>query len=119
MSMTRQRSIRVVDGSYRERQRAATLEDAEIARKLSLGKWRVKVIDLNLLLYAVNRDSPRHVDAKSWLESTLSGEETVASVIDLRAGDEHWHTLKQLLAEAGTGARTHSARAGRRCTRGS
>jgi toxin-antitoxin system PIN domain toxin len=38
----------------------------------------VKVLDLNLLLYATNRDSPRHADAKRWLETILSGEETVA-----------------------------------------
>lgn len=38
----------------------------------------MKVVDLNLLLYAVNRDSPRHTDARAWLEATLSGEETVA-----------------------------------------
>jgi toxin-antitoxin system PIN domain toxin len=38
----------------------------------------VKVLDLNLLLYAINRDSPRHADAKAWLEATLSGEETIA-----------------------------------------
>lgn len=37
----------------------------------------MKVIDLNLLLYATNRDSPRHADAKAWIEETLSGEETV------------------------------------------
>jgi uncharacterized protein len=38
----------------------------------------VKVLDLNVLLYAVNRDSPRHADARAWLEATLSGDETVA-----------------------------------------
>jgi toxin-antitoxin system PIN domain toxin len=37
----------------------------------------VIVVDLNLLLYAVNRDSVRHRAAKSWLEDLLSGEETV------------------------------------------
>ena len=37
----------------------------------------MKVLDLNLLLYAVNRDSPRHADAKTWLEETLSGDEHV------------------------------------------
>jgi toxin-antitoxin system PIN domain toxin len=37
----------------------------------------VKILDLNLLLYATNRDSPRHADAKTWLEDALSGEETV------------------------------------------
>jgi uncharacterized protein len=38
----------------------------------------VKVVDLNLLLYAVNRDSPPHAAARDWLERTLSGEELVA-----------------------------------------
>jgi hypothetical protein len=38
----------------------------------------VKVVDLNLLLYAVNRDSSRHERAKAWLEDTLSGDELVA-----------------------------------------
>lgn len=38
----------------------------------------MKVVDLNILLYAVNRDSPRHQRAKAWLESTLSRDETVA-----------------------------------------
>ena len=33
--------------------------------------------DVNLLLYAVNEDSPFHSKAKTWLESTLSGPETV------------------------------------------
>ena len=37
----------------------------------------MKVLDLNLLLYAVNRDSPRHADAKAWLEETLSGDERI------------------------------------------
>ena len=38
----------------------------------------MKVLDLNILLYAFNRDSHRHAEAKSWLEATLSGEETIA-----------------------------------------
>lgn len=38
----------------------------------------MKVIDLNLLLYAVNRDSAPHERAKGWLEGVLSGEEPVA-----------------------------------------
>ena len=38
----------------------------------------MKVLDLNLLLYAVNRDAPQHTRAKGWLDQTLSGEETVA-----------------------------------------
>lgn len=35
-------------------------------------------MDLNLLLYAVNRDSAKHTVAKAWLEGVLSGAERVA-----------------------------------------
>ncbi len=38
----------------------------------------MKVLDLNLLLYAVNRDAEPHRAAKAWLERTLSGDEAVA-----------------------------------------
>lgn len=38
----------------------------------------MKVVDLNLLLYAVNRDSAQHVRSKAWLDATLSGAEPVA-----------------------------------------
>lgn len=38
----------------------------------------MKLIDLNLLLYAVNRDAAKHRAARRWLEATLSGEEPVA-----------------------------------------
>jgi toxin-antitoxin system PIN domain toxin len=38
----------------------------------------VKLPDVNLLLYAVDETSPRHDDARVWLEQTLSGSETVA-----------------------------------------
>jgi toxin-antitoxin system PIN domain toxin len=37
----------------------------------------VKIVDLNVLLYAVNRDSPQHSAAKAWMEDTLSGDEPV------------------------------------------
>jgi uncharacterized protein len=37
----------------------------------------VIVLDVNILIYAVNRDAPLHSRAKSWLESTISGTETV------------------------------------------
>lgn len=37
----------------------------------------MKVIDLNILLYAVNRDAPLHRRAVTWWEGTLSGEESV------------------------------------------
>jgi len=35
------------------------------------------IVDVNLLIYAVNRDSPDHNNAKSWLEAAVSGTETV------------------------------------------
>jgi uncharacterized protein len=35
------------------------------------------VIDVNLLMYAVNQDSPDHHKAKRWLETAVSGTETV------------------------------------------
>jgi toxin-antitoxin system PIN domain toxin len=36
------------------------------------------IVDANLLIYAVNRDAPRHARAKAWLEQAISGTETVA-----------------------------------------
>jgi toxin-antitoxin system PIN domain toxin len=35
------------------------------------------IVDVNLLVYAVNTDSPDHRKAKSWLESAISGPATV------------------------------------------
>ncbi len=35
------------------------------------------VVDLNLLLYAINADAPLHGKAKAWLEAALSGTETI------------------------------------------
>lgn len=37
----------------------------------------MKLIDLNVLLYAINRDSPGHENVRSWWEAALSDEETV------------------------------------------
>jgi toxin-antitoxin system PIN domain toxin len=37
----------------------------------------MKILDANLLLYAVNKDAALHSPAKRWLEMTLSGDETV------------------------------------------
>lgn len=37
----------------------------------------MKIPDTNLLIYAINQDAPKHIQAKRWLEDTLSGEETV------------------------------------------
>jgi uncharacterized protein len=38
----------------------------------------VKIVDANLLLYAIDARSPRYRGARSWLERQLSGEETIA-----------------------------------------
>jgi len=38
----------------------------------------MKILDANLLIYAVNRDTPLHAKAKVWLERSLAGEEPVA-----------------------------------------
>lgn len=38
----------------------------------------MKLIDLNLLLYAVDETAPRHEPAREWIEETLSGPGTVA-----------------------------------------
>ncbi len=38
----------------------------------------MKLLDLNLLLYAVDEASPHHDVARPWIEATLSGPETVA-----------------------------------------
>jgi|SRR6266567_6557322 len=35
------------------------------------------LIDANVLIYAVNSESPLHRKAKAWLEATLSGQDTV------------------------------------------
>jgi len=31
----------------------------------------MKILDVNLLIYAVNRDAPQHAKAKVWLENSL------------------------------------------------
>ena len=38
---------------------------------------QVKLIDLNLLVYAVDQDAPRHEAARRWLEEALSDDEPV------------------------------------------
>jgi len=37
----------------------------------------VRVPDINILIYAINRDTPYHKQAKAWLEQSLSGSEPV------------------------------------------
>jgi toxin-antitoxin system PIN domain toxin len=38
----------------------------------------VKLVDANVLLYAVNEDAPHHERARTWLDTALSGQDTVA-----------------------------------------
>lgn len=38
----------------------------------------MKLLDVNILLYAYNRDAPQHNRCRAWLERTLSDAETVA-----------------------------------------
>jgi toxin-antitoxin system PIN domain toxin len=38
----------------------------------------MKLFDVNLLLYAIDETSPRFEPARSWLEETLNGNETIA-----------------------------------------
>ena len=38
----------------------------------------MKLVDANVLLYAVNQDAPRHDSARDWLDRALSGDARVA-----------------------------------------
>ena len=38
----------------------------------------MKLVDANVLLYAVNRDTPQHASARDWLDEALSGGARVA-----------------------------------------
>ena len=38
----------------------------------------MKLVDANVLLYAVNSDAPHHEASRAWLDRSLSGDATVA-----------------------------------------
>jgi toxin-antitoxin system PIN domain toxin len=38
----------------------------------------VKIVDANILLYAVNRGAPQHARCRTWLEEALKGNEAIA-----------------------------------------
>ncbi len=44
----------------------------------------MKLVDLNILVYAMDESSPRHQAARDWLDETLSGSDTVGFA---------WHVL--------------------------
>jgi toxin-antitoxin system PIN domain toxin len=58
----------------------------------------VVVVDLNLLLYSVNRDSKQHRAAKAWLEELLSGDETVGFAWVVLLGFIRLTTNRQIFA---------------------
>jgi len=58
----------------------------------------MKVLDLNLALYAVNRDSPLHERAKRWLETALSDEEPVAIAWAVALGFVRLATSRRVFA---------------------
>ena len=37
----------------------------------------MKIVDLNVLLYAVNRDAEHHAQARRWWETAVNGDETI------------------------------------------
>ena len=37
----------------------------------------MKLVDANVLLYAINKDSAHHAEAHAWLDASLNGRETV------------------------------------------
>lgn len=40
----------------------------------------MKIVDLNVLLYAINRDAAHHEAVRTWWESALSGDEPIGLV---------------------------------------
>lgn len=59
----------------------------------------MKLLDLNLLLYAVDEVSPHHDVARPWLEATLSGPETVALSWSVLLGFVHLSTRATVFEE--------------------
>lgn len=58
----------------------------------------MKVVDLNLLLYATNADAPQHRRARRWWESALNGEEQVGLTWPVLLGFLRLTTRAGLLA---------------------
>jgi len=59
----------------------------------------MKLVDLNVLLYAVNRDSPRHDAIRSWWEAALSGDEPVGLTWTVIIGFLRLATSPQVFAK--------------------
>jgi hypothetical protein len=41
----------------------------------------MRLLDLNILIYAMDESSPRHQVARDWLDATLSGADTVRRIV--------------------------------------
>ena len=54
---------------------SAALEDDEIVCKACASQ--VRIVDLNVLLYAVNSDAPHHERIRGWWEAAMNNEDTV------------------------------------------
>jgi predicted nucleic acid-binding protein len=79
----------------------------------------VQLVDLNLLLYGANADSPNHARAREWLARIMGGTEAVAlpwvvilgfvdgwlarpNVVVLHPGPGHWAVVRSLLRASGS-----------------
>lgn len=60
----------------------------------------MKVVDLNLLLYAVDRGSARHAGARQWLDRALNGSETVALPWEVLLGFVRLSTNRRVFRRA-------------------
>lgn len=59
----------------------------------------MKLLDLNILLYAMDESSPRHQPARAWLDETLSGPATVAFAWHVLVGFVRLATRSAVFAE--------------------
>lgn len=59
----------------------------------------MRLLDLNILLYAMDESSPRHQAARDWLDETLSGSNTVAFAWQVLVGFVRLSTRAVVFAE--------------------
>lgn len=59
----------------------------------------MRLLDLNILLYAMDESSPRHQAARNWLDETLSGSSTVAFAWHVLVGFVRLSTRSAVFAE--------------------
>ena len=59
----------------------------------------MRLVDANVLLYAVNESAERHERSRDWLDAALIGDEAVA----VEPTSRHVNVMAGLLGESGTG----------------